>query len=88
LAEVAALGSALFLAVASVLQHRAGHDTAAVALWQVLKRPVWLAGAGAGLAGFCLHVLALSGGRLSVVQPLLVSALLFALPLSRMLTRS
>jgi drug/metabolite transporter (DMT)-like permease len=83
----AALGSALLLAVASVLQHRAGRNSAGARLWQVLRRPLWLVGAITGVAAFCLHVLALSGGQLSVVQPLLVSTLLFALPLSVMLER-
>ncbi|MGI8678736.1 MAG: DMT family transporter [Jatrophihabitans sp.] len=83
----AALGSALFLAVASVLQHRAGSSASDATLRRVLQHPFWIIGAAAGLAGFGLHVLALSSGRLAVVQPLLVSTLLFALPLSRVLDR-
>jgi drug/metabolite transporter (DMT)-like permease len=84
----AALGSALAAATSSVLQHRSAR-TAPVAgraagrlLGHLVTRPVWLAGLVAGAAGLVLHALALSGGRLAVVQPLLVSGMLFALPVS------
>lgn len=87
LSVFAALGSALCLAVASVLQHRAGTSASDTTLRRVLRHPFWLVGAVAGVAGFGLHVLALSNGRLAVVQPLLVTTLLFALPLSRILDR-
>jgi drug/metabolite transporter (DMT)-like permease len=85
LSVFAALGSALLVAVASVLQHRAGHSGSGLRFRHVLRHPLWIIGAAAGVAGFTLHVVALSGGALSVVQPLLVSGLLFALPLSRAL---
>lgn len=87
IAIVAALASALFLAVASVLQHRAGSSHARPTLRHVLRHRLWIFGSIAGVAGFALHVVALSNGALSVVQPLLVSGLLFALPLSRALER-
>jgi drug/metabolite transporter (DMT)-like permease len=48
---------------------------------------VWIWGAVAGIAGFALHLVALSRGALSLVQPLLVSGLLFALPIGRLLDR-
>ncbi|MEO9140096.1 MAG: DMT family transporter [Jatrophihabitans sp.] len=81
LAILAALGSALLVAVASVLQHRAG-SSGAGALRRVFRHPLWIIGSAAGVAGFGLHVLALSSGALTLVQPLLVTGLLFALPLS------
>ena len=87
LAVVAALGSALLVALASVLQHRAGHSSPDARLHRIISRPIWVAGAVVGVAGFALHVLALSRGSLSLVQPLLVSGLLFALPMSRALER-
>jgi drug/metabolite transporter (DMT)-like permease len=87
LAVLAALGSALLVAVANVLQHRAGHGPAKRPLGQVLRHPLWLFGALAGVAGFALHVVALSSGALAFVQPLLVCGLLFALPLSHALDR-
>ena len=82
LAVFAALGSALLVAVASVLQHRAGNSDTSPSLWRALRHPLWAVGAITGVAGFGLHVVALSSGALSVVQPLLVSGLLFAVPIS------
>jgi drug/metabolite transporter (DMT)-like permease len=84
---LAALGSALLVAIANVLQHRAGHGPVERRLGQVLRHPLWVFGALTGVAGFALHVLALSGGALALVQPLLVCGLLFALPLNSALER-
>lgn len=56
-------------------------------LARLLKDPLWLLGAMAALCGFALHARALRGGSLVVVQPVLVSGLLFALPLSVLLSR-
>lgn len=44
-----------------------------------LAHPLWLGGVGADVVGLSLQILALHLGALSVVQPLLVSGLLFAL---------
>ncbi len=84
----AALGSACAAATSSVLQHRSARTTGGDRgderrfLGRLLIRPMWLAGLLAGAVGLVLHALALSGGRLAVVQPLLVSGVLFALPVS------
>lgn len=92
-AVVAAVGSALAYAVSTVVQHRTvGKETAGRALdlrslVRLALRPVWLLGLVAAAGGLGLHVLALSEGELSVVQPLLVSGLLFALPASVLLER-
>jgi drug/metabolite transporter (DMT)-like permease len=48
----------------------------------LLRRPIWWAGTGVAVAGYGFQALALAKGSLILVQPLLVSALLFALPLS------
>ena len=48
----------------------------------LLRRPLWWAGTAVAVAGYGFQALALVKGSLIVVQPLLVSALLFALPLS------
>src|SRR6476660_8131072 len=48
----------------------------------LLRRPLWWAGTAAAIAGFVFQALALAYGSLLLVQPILVSALLFALPLS------
>lgn len=83
-AVVAALGSALFAALASVLHHRAGAQCGGVA---VVTRPLWLWGTVVATAGVALHTVALGLGQLSVVQPLLVSGLLFALPMAAFFDR-
>jgi len=86
-----ALGSALAAASSSVLQHRSARQTAAAGhrplggVARLLTRPAWLAGLVLAALGLLLHTVALAGGRLALVQPLLVSGLLFALPLSLLL---
>jgi hypothetical protein len=47
----------------------------------LLAPPIWLAGLGADAAGYALQWVVPIGGSLVVVQPLLVSGLLFALPM-------
>jgi drug/metabolite transporter (DMT)-like permease len=87
IAVVAALGAALGYAVASVLQHQAAgrepasHSMRPSLLLRLLSRPRWLFGAAVDLAAYGLQFLALSYGSLVLVQPLMVSGLLFALPL-------
>lgn len=89
---LAALGAALLYALASVLQQRAAGEAPADRslrlglLVGLLARPLWLIGILADGAGFVLQFAALDHGSLVLVQPLLVSGLLFALPLSAALT--
>ena len=52
-----------------------------------MRRPLWLAGLAADAVGFGLHAYALTAGQLAIVQPLLVTSLLFALPLGAWLDR-
>jgi len=54
---------------------------------RTLRHPLWIAGALASLAGLGLHALALREGPLTLVQPLLVSGVIFALPLRQVLER-
>src|SRR5215469_1462846 len=49
----------------------------------LLRSPMWLAGSGALAGGFVFQALALHVGQLSVVQPLLITELVFALALRR-----
>jgi hypothetical protein len=96
-AILAAVSAAALFAVAAALQHRsAGLVTAAgqgqaarVAGFapRTLRHPLWIAGALASLAGFGLHALALRDGPLTLVQPLLVTGVIFALPLRQVLER-
>ena len=80
--------AALLFAVASVLQQRGTSTVAdddalgAGMLASLVKRPVWVLGIGADIAGFGVQAWALAVGSLLLVQPLLVSTLLFALPLA------
>jgi len=82
------LVAALLFAVASVLQQR-GTTTiedddalGAGMLASLVKRPVWVAGIVADIAGFGVQAWALAVGSLLLVQPILVTTLLFALPLA------
>ncbi len=87
MAVALALGAALGYAGASVLQHRAAGtvpDERAMSLrllWNLLHRPMWLAGMAADFGAFGLQAAALGLGSLLVVQPLVACGLLFALPL-------
>lgn len=86
-----ALGAALLFALGTVLQQKAGLDEptesdASGLLLQMARRPVWLAGIAADALGFVAQAIALTIGRLAVVQPLLVSSVVFALPLGAGLT--
>lgn len=89
---LAALGSALAYATASVLQQYTAvqaaprHALRVSLLWGLAQRPLWLLGILADLLGFALQFFALGHGSLVLVQPLLVCGLLFALPLGAALS--
>jgi drug/metabolite transporter (DMT)-like permease len=88
---VLALVAALLFALGTVLQQKAGMDEPSGGsdsglLLRMARRPVWLAGIAADAFGFVAQAAALTIGRLAVVQPLLVSSLVFALPLGARLT--
>ena len=88
---VLALVAALFFAFGTVLQQRAGLEkpsegASSSLLLRMAKRPVWLAGIAADALGFIAQAVALAIGRLAVVQPLLVSTVVFALPLGARFT--
>lgn len=81
-----ALASALCLASASVLEHRAvgaagrgGPVTGLRLLGRLVRDGAWLCGAALALLGVVLQAAALRFGSLALVQPLLVSGLIFAL---------
>jgi drug/metabolite transporter (DMT)-like permease len=76
------------MAIGIVVRQRATMDVPAelgistVMLATLLRRPLWWLGTSAAVLGYVFQALALIKGSLILVQPLLVSALLFALPLS------
>lgn len=83
----AALSSAVFgLGVA--LQQRPARSVGAelsarpTILLTLLRRPIWVAGVLAEIAGFLLQVVALRHGSLVVVQPVLAASLLFTIGLA------
>ena len=85
--------AAVFLAIGIVVRQRATmdvpqeHGVSSVMFLTLLRRPLWWAGTAAAVAGYVFQALALAKGSLLLVQPILVSALLFALPLSARLAR-
>src|SRR3954469_9980867 len=58
------------------------HGVSSVMFLTLLRRRLWWFGTAAAVAGYVFQALALANGSPLVVQPILVSALLFALPLS------
>lgn len=91
---VLSLAAAFLFAAGSVLEHRtasgvAHEDTMKPSmLMGLLKRPVWVLAIGMNLVAFGLQLLALRRGSLLFVQPLLVTGLLFAVPLSAALSHA
>jgi drug/metabolite transporter (DMT)-like permease len=88
---VLAVISALLFAVGTVLQQKAGMETAATTtnsrlVLRMARHPVWLAGIACDTFGFIAQAAALRLGQLAVVQPLLVLSVVFALPLGARLS--
>ena len=88
LVVAAALAGAVFTAIGIVVRQRATMDVpddrgvSALMLSTLLRRPLWWAGTASAVTGYLFQAIALTFGSLILVAPLLVSALLFALPLS------
>lgn len=86
-----ALASACCFAISSVLQHRGaaeapdGRGLHLGLLAHLMARPMWLLGMLAAVGTLVLQVVALASGPLILVQPLLATGLLFALPVSVLL---
>lgn len=93
LAVGSALGSACCFAVSSVLQQRgasrapSGSGTHLGLVATLMARPMWVAGLLAAVGTLVLQAFALASGPLALIQPLLVSAVLFALPASVLLEK-
>ena len=92
-AVVLALVGAFCLALGSALQERdairaPGGSVARISfLWHLVRRPRWLLGALAAAVGVGLHLAALSAAPLTIIQPIGVSGLLFAIVLSALFSR-
>lgn len=91
LATLAALAAAALFALATALLHRSAGSVRSAAsgaarfVVQNARQPLWAAGMVAELAGFGFHALAVHSGPLTLVQPLLVSGVVFALPLRQVI---
>src|SRR5690242_11154201 len=92
LAATLALLAAVCFALAATLWQKASlglqgvsirHPTSIVLL---LTRWVWLLGLAAQIVGVVLQAAALDRGRVSIIQPLLVTTIVWALPLGYFLT--
>jgi drug/metabolite transporter (DMT)-like permease len=91
-AEILALAAAAFFALAATLQQKGALGMGEVSLGSpsslltLAKQTFWLLGTLALLGGYALQAMALDRGRLAVIQPLLVTTIVFALPLGYFLT--
>lgn len=85
LAATLALGAAALFAVGAVAQQQAAAVNADARglrfVFRLLRSPRWLAATCGNVAGYVLQACALAVGSLLVVQPMLVTTLVFALPL-------
>jgi hypothetical protein len=92
-ATVSALVAAACFAVAAAFQHRSAGlvsdasraEGLAGFVSLTLRHPLWIVGTVADIFGFALHALALREGPLTLVQPVLVTGVIFAFPLRRIL---
>lgn len=88
-----ALACAATFAVSTSVQHQAAERAPASVdgllglLGYLLRRPLWLLGQLLATLGFVLHALALHAGPLAVVQPVVVSGIVWAVPLRSALNR-
>lgn len=91
-AAVLALLAAACFALAATLWQKAALSLSGVSFRQprsllvLLTRWVWLLGLVAQIAGVVLQAAALDRGRVSIIQPLLVTTVVWALPLGYFLT--
>lgn len=88
IAALLALGAAFFIAVGDVIHQRSAHDVTDepvghLALFlSLLRDRQWWLGSGVAAVGFALQAAALGLGSVLLVQAVLVTSLLFALPIS------
>ena len=93
MAEALALVAAFLFAVAATLQQKGALDLgvsadSARSLARLVGSRWWLFGTGALLVGYAVQAVALDHGRLAIIQPLLVTTVVFALPLGYFVTQT
>ena len=88
-----AIVAALMFSLGTVLQQKVATEVPddeamkAGLLVQLAKRPIWVLGIAVDGLGFLCQAAALHFGKLVVVQPLLATSVVFALPLGRWITK-
>ena len=93
MAEVLALIAAFLFALAAALQQKGALNLPTISLAdpkslvRLLGQTWWLFGTLALLTGYVFQAGALDRGRISIIQPLLVTTVIFALPLGYFLTK-
>jgi uncharacterized membrane protein len=91
-ASALALLAAFLFALAAALQQKGALGLPEISLRRpaslarLAGRTPWLVGTAALLTGYALQAAALDRGRLTIIQPLLVTTVVFALPLGYVLT--
>src|SRR5690349_9554704 len=88
----AAFGAAATFAFSTSVQHHANssvpHGTGTVVmLLHLARRPAWLLGQFLALAAFGLHAWALHSGPLAIVQPIIISGIVWAVPARAAMSR-
>ncbi|HEY7693510.1 MAG TPA: DMT family transporter [Gaiellaceae bacterium] len=92
MADVLALCAAFLFALAATLQQKGALGLGEVSLRspgsfvRLARQTWWLLGTAALLGGYVCQAVALDHGKLAVIQPLLVTTIVFALPLGYFLT--
>src|SRR5215831_2208955 len=93
MASALALLAAFLFALAAALQQKGALGLPEISvrhpasIARLAGRTMWLAGTGALFAGYLFQAAALDRGRLTIIQPLLVTTVVFALPLGYFLTQ-
>ncbi len=93
LAAALALVAAFLFALAAALQQKGALNLPTISLAdpksfvRLLGEKMWLIGTLALFSGYVFQAAALDRGRLSIIQPLLVTTVVFALPLGYFLTK-
>lgn len=93
IAALLALGAAFFIAIGDVIHQRSAHSVtdepvSHLGLFsRLLRDGRWWLGSGVAAVGFALQAAALGFGSVLLVQALLVTSLLFALPINARATR-
>jgi drug/metabolite transporter (DMT)-like permease len=91
-ADVLALCAAFLFALAATLQQKGALGMGEVSLHspasfvRLVRQTWWLLGTVALFGGYACQAVALDHGKLAVIQPLLVTTIVFALPLGYLLT--